>query len=125
MHTLRKLVALACLATASCTGTYDHVEIFVIGGDRRTEVSTDGIRIGEGGVVVIEARAEADPDGNEYNGLEEFELRMSDSRIAKVRKGVLADSWVISGAEPGDTIMQIRVDGRLEQIIPVRVERQP
>lgn len=125
MSTLRKLIVLASLAAASCGGAYDRLELFVIGGDRRTEVSTERIRIGEGGVVVIEARAESDADHGEYNGLEELELRMSDSRVARVRKGVLKDSWVINGAEPGDTVMQIRVDGQLEQVVPVRVERQP
>ena len=125
MGALKKLVAVACLVATSCTGAYDHLEIYVIGGDRRSEVSTERIRIGEGGVVVIEARAEHDLDHGEYNGLEEFELRMSDSRVARVRKGVLKDSWVINGAEPGDTVMQVRVDGELEQVIPVRVERQP
>jgi hypothetical protein len=37
----------------------------------------------------------------------------------------LRNSWVINGAVPGDTTMQVRVDDILEQIIPVRVERQP
>jgi hypothetical protein len=119
------MIGAVMLATAGCGTAYDHIEIFVIGGDRRSEASPSGVRIGEGGVVVIEARAVPAEEHSDYTGLESFELRMSDPRVARVRRGVLRNSWVINGADPGDTDMQVRIDGDLEYVIPVRVERQP
>jgi hypothetical protein len=125
MRTLRNFIAIALLAAAGCGSAYDGIDIFVIGGDRRAEVSPGGVRIGEGGVVVIEARPSADPDHEDFNALDEFELKMSDVRVANVRRGVLTHSFVINGADPGDTTLQVRVNDVLEQVIPVRVERQP
>lgn len=122
-----KRIALALLAAlpCSCGSAYDRVDIYVIGGDFDAVASPAGIRVTEGGVVVIEAEPIAEDGHKPYNGLERFELRVADTRIARVRHGVLKDSWVINGLEVGTTRLQVRVDGELEQLVPLQVAVQP
>lgn len=117
----RLVLAALAVVSASCGSAYDHVEIYTIGGDFDAVASPAGIRVTEGGVVVLEAEPIAQEGHDAYEGLERFELRVADTRIARVRRGVLKDSWVVNGLEVGTTRVQVRVDGELEQLIPLQV----
>jgi hypothetical protein len=117
----RLVLAALAVVSASCGSAYDHVEIYTIGGDFDAVASPAGIRATEGGVVVLEAEPVAQEGHDAYDGLERFELRVADTRIARVRRGVLKDSWVVNGLEVGTTRVQVRVDGELEQLIPLQV----
>lgn len=122
---LAALLAPTAILGTSCGSAYERVDIYVIGGDFDAVASPAGIRVTEGGVVVVEAEPIAADEHDPYDGLERFELRVADTRIARVRRGVLKDSWVINGLEVGTTRVQVRVDGRLEQLIPMQVAAQP
>ena len=124
-HGARMVLAALVALSSSCGSAYDRVDIYTIGGDFDAVASPAGIRVSEGGVVVIEAEPIAQDGHNPYNGLERFELRVADTRIARVRRGVLKDSWVVNGLAVGTTRVQVRVDGELEQLVPLQVAAQP
>lgn len=124
MKTMRRLALALAVFASGCGSAYGGVDIYVVGGDLDAVASPAGIRVTEGGVVVIEANPIAEEGHDDYNGLERFELRIADSRIARARRGVLKDTWVINGLAVGTTRVQVRVDGQLEHLIPMQVAAQ-
>ncbi len=84
-------------------------------------ISDTGIVLEEGKVVVIFAEPISARSDNEYEGLERFELTSSNESIATIHRGVLRDSFVIVGASPGTTRMEVLVDNRQQETVPLEV----
>ncbi|MBL4686881.1 MAG: hypothetical protein JKY37_19960 [Nannocystaceae bacterium] len=118
-------LAVAALCTAACDPEYGSLRMKEGAGEiEYAYISNAGIVIEEGKVLVIFAEPVSTGRDNAYEGFEEFELEAVDGRIAAIHRGVLRDSFFIVGAAPGMTRMEVRIDGRVEETLPLEVIAQ-
>ena len=126
MKRLRSACAAAVLAATSlgagCSAEYGGISIYKVDGDAGSVADRSRIRLRQGRVLVFEAHVrEADPD-RPYQGFEEVELWSPERDVAEVRPVVLVDTWMVIGFSPGETQMQVRVDGDIVESVPIVVE---
>jgi len=116
------LTLLATLALSGCpTPDYESIDIYVVGSSNGASALPLTVR--EGGVLLIEAypRAEGNPD---YSAANDVDLRAVHTGIAGSRRSILSNTWVISGAGAGATSLDVVIDDRVVDSVPVFVEVQ-
>jgi hypothetical protein len=118
---LRWPIAGAIALVMACTSRYESVEVDRIAGDPEAIVRDEGFVVTEGRVVVFAALPKADPQRRPYDVLDTLELRSADPSVAGVERGLSSDSWLLMGSRVGETLIEVHVDGRLEEFIPVEV----
>lgn len=115
------VLAIAVLSGA-CDPEYGMLRIQEGAGDTDfATVSPRGVTLREGRVVVVFAEPISADPAREYEGLQRFELRVVDSDVALARRGVLRDSFVLSGAGVGLTQLEVLLDGRVQEALPLEV----
>jgi hypothetical protein len=112
----------ACGARA-CTPSYETLEVDRIHGSIDAEVSADGFVVPEGTLVVFKADA-VSSSARDYEVTEKLELSSVDPTVARAVQGLSVGTWMIMGVTEGSTTIEVRIDGVLEDAIPVDVSVQ-
>ncbi|MEM6995086.1 MAG: hypothetical protein AAF721_31525 [Myxococcota bacterium] len=124
---MRRLLTLSMflLATGACDPEYGSLRIKEGAGEiDYAFVSDRGIAIEEGKVVVVFAEPISANPNEEYEGLQAFDLQVHNEDVAVAHRGVLRDSFMIVGASPGTTDLDVLIDGRVQETLPVEVRVQ-
>ncbi len=116
----RVLILVAALFAAACSPSYDGLRMTVLEGASTAEVDSAGIELVHGRVVVFEARPVSSVD-KDYEVSDTVELESTDDGVARVEPGVLVNTWMMFGVEPGDTEVEVRINGTTEDRIPVTI----
>ena len=117
------LAALVLASATACTPSYETLEVERIRGSSDAEVSASGFVVPEGTVVVFTADA-VSSSVREYQVTEVLELSSVDPTVARVEQGLAVGTWMIMGVAQGSTKVEVRIDGVLEDEIPVDVKVQ-
>lgn len=122
---MRRLLAMVLLGATACGSAYETVELYVIAGEPQAFASAEAIALREGTMLAVDARPVAADGHRPYDGLDDLELRSADPSIVEVRPGILRGVWIFGGVTPGVTSIEVLVDGKLEDRIPLKVAAQP
>lgn len=118
----RLILLLGLLGVGACTQPrYDNLDVRAAAGDLdRASVTSRRTVLEHGRVVVI--FVEPDSVGEPpYEGLEHLELRSVDPDVVGVRRGVLRDSFVLTGRSPGSTRLEVIIDDELQDTYEVDI----
>ena len=119
---IRTVLIGALLLATACDPEYGELRISDRAGElHQGAVSTGGLTIREGSVLIVFAEPLSASDAHGYDGLERFELESADPEVAMVRRGVLRDSFFVTGTRAGETWINVIVDGRGKDEYPVLV----
>jgi hypothetical protein len=114
----------ALLTLAACGSPYETLEVQRIAGDAQASLSDGAMEVTEGRVVVFEAKPIAASSHRDFDALDTLQLRATDPDVATVARGLATNTWMLIGGRAGETDLQVRVNGELEEIISVRVHPQ-
>jgi hypothetical protein len=117
------LAALVLASAGACTPSYETLEVDRIRGSIDAEVSADGFVVPEGTLVVFKADA-VSSSARDYEVTEKLELSSAEPTVARVEQGLAVGTWMIMGVAEGSTTIYVRIDGVLEDTIPVDVSVQ-
>jgi hypothetical protein len=123
-HVLRGgLVALMLLGAGACTPRYDVLELEWISGPAQAEVSSSELSVPEGRLVVFSV----DPVSaglRDYDAIDELELTSESPAVARIEQGLATGTWMLMGVAQGQTMLEVRINGELEDRIAVDVIAQ-
>ena len=108
--------------TAGCDERYGGISLRQAGGDLEARVSEDEIRLMAGRVVVFRVEAHATDGHKDYDAIDEIELRSDNSSVAELQPGVKVDTWTVVGRSPGRTDLEVWINDKHEDYVPVVVE---
>lgn len=117
------LMTLVLAAASACAPSYDTLEVDWIQGSVGAEASADGFSVQEGKLIVFSAKPESG-HGRAYEAIDVLELASEAPSVARVEQGLAVGTWMIMGVARGSTTLEVRVDGELEDRIPVDVTAQ-
>ncbi len=117
----RALIAVALVLGTGCDSRYETVELERVAGADDASVQRDGLSVPEGHVLVFRAQPRAIQGRRDFDVEDRVELRIGHRSVAKVEPGVLADTWMLFGRAAGQTALEVRVNGVVEERIDVTV----
>lgn len=117
------LAALVLASATACTPSYETLEVDWIRGSSDAEASADGFVVPEGKLVVFSADA-VSSSVRDYEVTEKLELSSEEPTVARVEQGLAVGTWMVMGVAEGSTTIEVRIDGVLEDRIPVDVKAQ-
>ena len=121
---IRKGLCARVLAGASaCAPTYDTIDVEWIQGSVGAEASDEGFSVQEGKLIVFSAKPQS-ARGRDYEAIDVLELASEEASVARVEQGLAVGTWMIMGVARGSTMLEVRIDGELEDRIPVDVTEQ-
>ena len=118
------LVVLA-LTAVGCDTRYEGLSFSRIEGPAEAKVGEDGIELAEGRVVTFEVTPRAIDNRRDYDITDEVDLDSTVTSVARVEEGVKVDTWMILGVEAGDADLEVRVNGDVEDHIPITILPAP
>ena len=108
-------------ALTACTQpVYSGIDIAQTDGDSDAEITVDGVRLTHGRVVIIEARLRSSTN-EQFDALNQGWLRSANADIVQVRPTVYNFGYVLIGAGPGRTALEIMVDDEVQDTRSVTV----
>ena len=118
---MRRVVTLGMLGLvlAACGPDYDGLSITLVGGDAE-DIDRDGMVVTEGRAAVIEVEPRS--RRKDFDATDELTLESADESVAQVDPGVRVDTWMVRGVAPGETDVEVRIDGALEDRITITVK---
>jgi hypothetical protein len=123
-HSIRAALLAASIAGASaCSPSYDTLEVGWIQGPVEAEASSRGFSVPEGKLVVFSAAPTSDA-GRDFEAIDVLALSSEQPTVARVEQGLAAGTWMIMGVAEGSTMIEVRIDGELEDRITVDVTAQ-
>lgn len=123
-HIRRAMRLTLVLASASaCTPSYGTLAVDRIQGSLGAEASADGFSVQEGKLIVFSASPES-ARGRDYEVIDVLELDSEAPEVARVEQGLAVGTWMIMGVARGSTTLEVRIDGELEDRLPVAVTAQ-
>lgn len=117
------LMALVLAGASACAPSYDTLEVDWIQGSVGAEASGGGFSVQEGKLIVFSAKPESG-HGRAYEAIDVLELASEAPQVARVEQGLAVGTWMIMGVARGSTALEVRIDGELEDRIPVEVTEQ-
>ena len=117
------LCALVLAGASACAPTYDTIDVEWIQGSVGAEASDEGFSVQEGKLIVFSAKPQS-ARGRDYEAIDVLELASEEASVARVEQGLAVGTWMIMGVARGSTMLEVRIDGELEDRIPVDVTEQ-
>lgn len=117
------LITLVFAGATACSPSYDTLEVGWIQGSAGAEASDREFSVQEGKLIVFSAKPESG-HGRDYEALDVLELASEAPQVARVEQGLAVGTWMIMGVARGSTTLDVRIDGKLEDRIPVEVTAQ-
>ncbi len=122
----RKRPMIALLVVAACVGVscgpeFDYLEIDVVSEPTfDVVVDSDVVRLPAGTTVMVAAYPTSS-NRKEYDSNTELQLTSENPVVFSVSPGLHRNEFAFSGIAPGETQMEVRVDGNLEDYLDVVV----
>jgi hypothetical protein len=117
------LVALVIAGVSACSPSYERLEVDRIQGPVEAELSGSAIVVPEGKLVVFSAEPSSSRI-RDYDATHELELVSASPGVARVEQGIAVDTWMVMGVARGQTTLEVRIEGELEDRITVDVIAQ-
>lgn len=117
------VLALLIAGASACTPSYEALEVDWIQGPVAAEVSSGELSVPEGRLVVFSAKPGSSRI-RDYDATHALELVSESPTVARVEQGLAVGTWMIMGVSQGRTVLEVRVDGELEDRIPIDVIAQ-
>ena len=117
------LCALVLAGASACAPTSDTIDVEWIQGSVGAEASDEGFSVQEGKLIVFSAKPQS-ARGRDYEAIDVLELASEEASVARVEQGLAVGTWMIMGVARGSTMLEVRIDGELEDRIPVDVTEQ-
>lgn len=111
------------IAGLACSPTYGSLDVGWVRGSSNGEASSRGFSVVEGKLLVFTANA-ASARGRDYEVTDVLELSSEDPAVARVEQGLATGTWMLMGVAEGSTTLEVRIDGRLEERLPIDVTAQ-
>lgn len=124
-HIVRGLLGASLLLGASACGSrYDSIDVQRVAGHADAQGSDREFTVPEGGLFVFEIDPEAVASRRDYEAIDELELETRHPSVARIEQGLATGTWMLMGVAQGQTVLEIRINGELEDSIPVDVPAQ-
>lgn len=117
------MLAVVLAGASACAPSYDTLEVDWIRGSAGADASADGFSVQEGKLIVFSAKPESGR-GRDYEAIDVLELDSEAPEVARVEQGIAVGTWMIMGVARGSTTLEVRIDGELEDRIPIAVTAQ-
>ncbi len=111
------------MGLCACQTSYESVDIDRIGGHEDARGSAEGFELPEGSLFVFEL-APLSSSARQYDATDVVELYSHDPDVARVVQGLEADTWMLLGVGAGQTVVELSVNGEIQDQIPVDVAGQ-
>lgn len=108
-----------------CDARYEGLTFSRIEGPPEAKVDENGIELTAGRAVKFTVRPRAIDERRDYDVTDEVDLDSTASSVARVEEGVKVDSWVILGVSAGDAELEVRINGEVEDHIPLTILAAP
>jgi hypothetical protein len=118
-HSSVVCAALGLVALVGCKPEYDGLRMRVLVGDG--EARGDTITLEQGEAVAIAVRPQSSNPFEDYEKFNLVELQSYNETIVRVFPADDVDRFVVTGAGLGRASIEVRVDGRVEDIIEAEV----
>ena len=118
---IRPFIVLTALVAGGCAPDYSHVDLEPLS-TPPAPVSVRGSRVElpAGMAVVVAAELQSD-NSQQYDESSSLDLLSADRYIFTTYQREEYDQFVLVGVNPGETCMDVMVDGRREGCVPVTV----
>jgi len=121
---MRRLGAVLALMLTACAPDYGGLAIEIEGvalsGDY---VESRGINLVLGHVIRVHARPRS-LTSQVYEDPGRFELGSASPEVARVYRDPEDWRWVLVGRSSGDTCIEVRIDGKREECLEIRVQAE-
>jgi hypothetical protein len=115
-----RICALVLAGTSACAPTYDTLDVERVQGSLGAVASDESFAVEEGKVIVFSAKPQS-ARGRSYEVIDVLELASEEPSVARVEQGLSVGTWMIMGVARGSTMLEVRIDGELEDRIPIDV----
>ncbi len=124
MSRKRPMIALLVVATCvgvSCGPEFDYLDLYVVSEPAfAVDVGSDAVRLPAGATVVVTAHPRSSKR-KDYDSNTDLELNSENDAVFAVNPGLHRNEFAFIGISPGQTRIEVRVDGHLEDHIDVVV----
>jgi hypothetical protein len=118
------LAALLLVGASACSPRYETIEVDRVAGHVDADVSSSAFEVPEGGLVVFSIDAESEAARRDYDAFDDVELSTEHPSVARIEQGLATGTWMLMGVREGRTVLEVRINGELEDQLPVDVLAQ-
>lgn len=121
---LTGLCGLVLLGASACGSPYETIDVEHVAGHPQAHGSDAEFSVPEGGLLVFEVDPMVRSGRRDYEPTDSLELTTVDPSVARIEQGLATDTWMLMGVAQGRTTLQVRINGAVEDEIPVEVVEQ-